>query len=154
VAAAKEGEVMYKTIAVLSVAALCAAVQPVFAAPPAPGEPIGAVYHINEVDKARGLLANVRNHLRDDPTTRIVVVANGRGIDWLLKDAVDPAGVPYAPALEELSAVGVQFKVCRNTLTARQLGDEAVAQPVGVVQAGVGEIARLQARQGYVYIKP
>ena len=145
---------MKKTMTALCIGALLGAAQPLPAAPPAPGDPIGAVYHINEVDKARGLLANVRNHLRDDPTTRIVVVANGGGIDWLLKDAVDPAGVPYAPALEELSAVGVQFKVCRNTLTARQLGDEAVAQPVGVVQAGVGEIARLQARQGYVYIKP
>ena len=117
-------------------------------------EPIRAVYHINEADKARGLLANVRNHLRDDPATRIVVVANGGGIDWLLKDAVDKGGLAFAPALEELAAKGVLFKVCRNTLTARKLGDDAVAEQVGVVQAGVGEIARLQARQGYVYIKP
>ena len=145
---------MKKTMTVLCVAALIGAVQPLLAAPPAPGDPIGAVYHINEVDKARGLLANVRNHLRDDPITRIVVVANGGGIDWLLKDAVDKGGMPFAPALEELSAAGVQFKVCRNTLAARRLGDDAVAAQVGVVQAGVGEIARLQARQGYVYIKP
>ena len=110
---------MKKTMTVLCVAALIGAVQPLLAAAPAPGDPIGAVYHINEVDKARGLLANVRNHLRDDPTTRIVVVANGGGIDWLLKDAVDKGGMPFAPALEVLSAAGVQFKVCRNTLAAR-----------------------------------
>lgn len=143
----------------LVLAGLLLATLPLRAAPPAAAaaataEPIRAVYHINEGDKARGLLANVRNHLRDDPATRIVVVANGGGIDWLLKDAVDKGGLAFAPALEELAAQGVQFKVCRNTLTARKLGDDAVAEQVGVVQAGVGEIARLQARQGYIYIKP
>jgi intracellular sulfur oxidation DsrE/DsrF family protein len=117
-------------------------------------EPIRAVYHINEIDKARGLLANVRNHLRDDPSTQIVVIANGGGIDFLLKDAVDKSGVEFAPALQELQAKGVKFLVCRNTLTARNLTDANVGEFAGVVQAAVGEIARLQARQGYVYIKP
>lgn len=117
-------------------------------------EPIRAVYHINEIDKARGLLANVRNHLRDDPSTQIVVVANGGGIEFLLKDAVDKAGVEFAPALQDLQGKGVRFLVCRNTLTARQLTDASVTELAGVVQAAVGEIARLQARQGYVYIKP
>lgn len=148
---------MKTVVSVLCVCTALLAAAPLRAAPPATtaaGEPIRAVYHINEIDKARGLLANVRNHLRDDPTTRIVIVANGGGIEWLLKDAVDKGGMPFAPALEELAAQGVQFKVCRNTLTARKLGDDAVAEQVGVVQAGVGEIARLQARQGYIYIKP
>jgi hypothetical protein len=130
-----------------------------FAADAAPAaaavqEQIRAVYHINEIDKARGLLANVRNHLRDDPTAKIVVIANGGGIDFLLRDAADKNGAPFAPALEELARQGVSFKVCRNTLTGRKLTDAAVADDVGVVQAGVAEIARLQAREGYVYIKP
>ena len=117
-------------------------------------EPIRAVYHINEIDKARGLLANVRNHLRDDQTAKIAVIANGGGIDFLLKDSVDKGGMPFAPALEELTGQGVTFKVCRNTLTSRKLNDAAVAEESGVVQAAVAEIARLQAREGYVYIKP
>ncbi len=127
---------------------------PVAAAATPAAEPIKAVYHINEIDKARGLLANVRNHLRDDPTARIVVIANGGGIEFLLTDAVDKAGVPFAAVLEELTAKGVQFKVCRNTLTSRNLTDKAVAETAGVVQAAVAEIARLQAREGYVYLKP
>lgn len=123
-------------------------------AAPVAQEPIKVVYHINEIDKARGLLANVRNHLRDDPSARIVVIANGGGIDFLLRDAVDKSGVPFAPALEELARQGVAFKVCRNTLASRKLTDAAVAEEAGVVQAAVVEIARLQAREGYVYIKP
>jgi intracellular sulfur oxidation DsrE/DsrF family protein len=117
-------------------------------------EPIRAVYHIDESDKSRMLLANVRNHMRDDPAARIVVVANGSGIDFLLKDAVDKGGLAFAPALEDLARQGVVFKVCRNSLAARKLADTAVAEEAGVVQAGVAEIARLQAREGYVYIKP
>ena len=127
------------------------------AAPPSAAavqEPIRVVYHINEIDKARGLLANVRNHLRDDPTAKIVVIANGGGIDFLLKDAVDKGGMQFAPALEELVRQGVSFKVCRNSLSSRKLTDAAVAEEAGVVQAAVAEIARLQAREGYVYIKP
>ena len=127
------------------------------AAPPAvasASEPIRVVYHINESDKARGLIGNVFNHLRDDPAAKIVVVAHGGGIDFLLKDAVDRNGSPYVAALAELNRQGVSFRVCRNTLTARQLPDSAVASEAKVVQAGVAEIARLQAREGYVYVKP
>ncbi len=96
----------------------------------------------------------MRNHLREDPAARIVVVANGGGIEFLLKGAADSGGVPFAPALDELKRQGVQFKVCRNTLTSRNLTDKAVAETAGVVQAAVAEIARLQAREGYVYLKP
>jgi hypothetical protein len=126
------------------------------AAPPAAAatEPIRVVYHINESEKARGLLGNVFNHLRDDPTAKIVVVAHGGGIDFLLKDAVDRSGSPYVASLAELGRQGVSFKVCRNTLTARNLTDSAVAKEASVVPAGVAEIARLQAREGYVYVKP
>lgn len=137
----------------ISAALFCAAV-PAAAGSTAATEPIRAVYHINEIDKARGLLANVRNHLRDDPSTQIVVVANGGGIDFLLKDAVDKSGLPFDEAVSALARQGVVFKVCRNTLAGRHLNDAAVASYASVVQAAVGEIARLQAREGYVYLKP
>jgi len=117
-------------------------------------EPIKAVYHVNEVDKTWTALRNIQNHLRDDATTQIVVVANGNGIDFLLKDAVDKQGTPFQPTLEELKKKGVVFKVCRNTLTSRKLTDEVVASEAVVVQAAVAEIARLQIREGYAYLKP
>lgn len=135
----------------------------VLAAPPAAGaaaaaaavsEPIKAVYHVNEAEKTWTALRNIQNHLRDDPAAKVVVVANGKGIDFLLRDAVDAQGTPFQPTLEELKGKGVVFKVCRNTLTARKLTDEAVAAEAGVVQAAVAEIARLQIREGYAYLKP
>lgn len=117
-------------------------------------EPIKAVYHVNEADKVWPALRNIQNHLRDDAATHIVLVANGGGIDFLLKDAVDKQGTPFQPTLAELSKKGVTFKVCRNTLTSRKLTDEAVAEEAGVIQAAVAEIARLQIREGYAYLKP
>jgi hypothetical protein len=128
----------------------------VVAAPPTTtaAEPIKAVYHVNEPDKVWTALRNIQNHLRDDPSVRIVLVANGGGIDFLLKDAADKQGTPFQPTLSELAGKGVTFKVCRNTLSARKLTDEAVAEKVVVIQAAVAEIARLQQREGYAYLKP
>jgi uncharacterized protein len=117
-------------------------------------EPVKAVYHVNEAEKTWTALRNIQNHLRDDATTKIVLVANGNGIDFLLKDAVDKQGTPFQPTLEELSKKGVVFKVCRNTLTSRKLTDDAVAGEALVIQAGVSEISRLQTREGYAYLKP
>jgi uncharacterized protein len=126
------------------------------AAPPTTSttEPIKAVYHVNEPDKVWTALRNIQNHLRDDPSVRVVLVANGGGIDFLLKEATDKQGTPFQPTLTELVDKGVTFKVCRNTLTARKLTDDAVAEKVVVIQAAVAEIARLQQREGYAYLKP
>ena len=143
---------------VLVISAMALAPTAILAAPPAgaatANDPVRAVYHVNEADKTWPALRNIQNHLRDDPATKIVLVANGNGIDFLLKDAVDKQGTPFQPTLEDLKKKGVVFKVCRNTLTARKLADDAIAAEAVVVQAGVAEIARLQIREGYAYLKP
>ncbi len=112
------------------------------------------VYHINDSTNASALLVNVRNHLAAAPDTRIHVVSHGRGIDFLLKDAGDAGGAPYAGKLKPLAAQGVHFKVCRNTLKGRNLGDDAVDASATVVPSGVAEIARLQTEDKAAYLKP
>lgn len=112
------------------------------------------VYHINDSANAKALLGNVRNHLAAAPGTKIAVVGHGKGIDFMLKDAQDATGNPYAVSMETLAAEGVEFKVCNNTLKSRNLTADAVAYPAKVVPSGVAEIGRLQAKEGYVYIKP
>lgn len=86
--------------------------------------------------------------------TRIHVVSHGRGIDFLLKDAHEANGKPYAGKVKPLAAQGVQFKICRNTLKGRNLGDGAVDANATVVPAGVAEIARLQIEEKAAYLKP
>jgi hypothetical protein len=53
-----------------------------------------------------------------------------------------------------LKEKGVDFRVCQNTLKGRKLEDSAVLMDATVVPSGVAEIGRLQAKEGYVYLKP
>jgi intracellular sulfur oxidation DsrE/DsrF family protein len=111
------------------------------------------VYHVNDSAIARVAMRNVENHLGASPGARIVVVTHGKGIDFLLNDAKDDKGA-YAPQVAGLKEKGVEFRVCRNTLKGRNLNDEAVIMEAQVVPSGVAEIGRLQAREGFVYLKP
>ncbi len=111
------------------------------------------VYHVNDSSVARIALRNVENHMNASPNARIVVVTHGRGIDFLLNDAKDDKGA-FAPQVASLKDQGVEFRVCRNTLKSRKLDDDAVILEAQVVPSGVAEIGRLQAREGYVYLKP
>jgi hypothetical protein len=113
------------------------------------------VYHINEgVDKAAMLLRNVKNHLGAEPGAKIVVVGHNAGIDFMLQGAQDKNGNPFEVPMEELAAQGVEFKVCRNTLVGRSIPESKVQAPATVVPSGVAEVARLQAKEGFVYLKP
>ncbi len=118
---------------------------------PAPQEKV--VYHINDASLARAALRNIENHLGASPDAKIVVVTHGKGIDFLLNDAKDDKGA-FAPQVAGLKEKGVDFRVCRNTLKGRNLDDNAVIMEAQVVPAGVAEIGRLQAHEGYVYLKP
>jgi intracellular sulfur oxidation DsrE/DsrF family protein len=111
------------------------------------------VYHINDASVARTAMRNAENHLVASPGVKIVVVTHGKGIDFLLNDAKDDKGA-YAPQVAGLKEKGVEFRVCRNTLKGRNLDDNAVILEAQVVPAGVAEVTRLQAREGFVYLKP
>lgn len=112
------------------------------------------VYHFSDSSNAMGGLRNIRNHLDASPKAKIVVVALSGGIDFLLEGATDKNGNPYDVVVQELAARHVQFRVCNNTLTARHVPKEKVLPEATIVPSGVAEISRLQALEGYAYIKP
>jgi len=111
------------------------------------------VYHINDASVARMALRNIENHLDASPGVQIVVVTHGKGIDFLLNEAKDDKGL-YEPQVAGLKNRGVTFDVCRNTLKGRKLDDSAVILEAQVVPSGVAEIGKLQAIEGFVYLKP
>jgi uncharacterized protein len=116
---------------------------------------VKVVYHMSDgIDQATRGLASIRNHLRAAPDTKIVVVALGDGIRFLLKGAAERNGRPFDAAVAGLAAQGVEFRVCNNTLTAHNVPQSQLLPEASLVPAGVVEIARLQAREGYVYIRP
>lgn len=118
-------------------------------------EPVKVVYHMSEgIPQAMRGLNNIRNHLAADPTAKIVVVTHGLGIDFLIDGAVNQADQPFAGAVADLAAKGVQFFVCNNTLVGRQLDASKLVMEAKIVPSGVAEVARLQAKEGFVYLRP
>jgi len=113
-----------------------------------------AVYHINDSAVAGVAMNNVNNHLNADPNAKITIVTHGKGIDFLLDGAADANGNPYNIKVEELMAKGVDFRVCNNTLVSRKIDAGKVLPGAKIVPSGVAELAKLQAREGYVYVKP
>ena len=124
------------------------------AAPAAAAAEEKVVYHVNDASLARVAMRNIQNHITASPDARIVVVTHGKGIDFLLNDAKDDKGEPYQTQVAGLKERGVDFRVCRNTLKGRKLDDSAVMMDANVVPSGVAEIGKLQAKEGFVYLKP
>jgi len=123
--------------------------------PLAHAQDIKAVYHINTgIESAAGALNNIQNHLNADPKAKIVVVTHGAGIDFLLQDAKDSKGREFSSAVGDLSGKGIEFRVCNNTLVSRNIDPDRLLMETKIVPSGVAEVARLQAREGFVYLKP
>jgi intracellular sulfur oxidation DsrE/DsrF family protein len=120
--------------------------------------PVGedkVVYHLGSgLEQASDGLRNIRNHLEVNPKAKIVVVAHARGVDYLMKGAKDPNGNPYETAVEQLKLQGVRFDVCEITLRNRKLKKDQFIADATWVPSGVAEITRLQAREGYAYLRP
>jgi len=116
---------------------------------------IKVVYHlVDGVAQSSRAIGNIRNHLAADPSAKIVVVAHGQGIDFLLDGANNAAGQPFAGSVSDLAAKGVEFRVCNNTLATRQISADKVLLEAQIVTSGVAEVARLQAQEGFVYLRP
>lgn len=137
---------MYKFIAAVFISLLASL---------AIAQDIKAAYHINTgIDSAAGALNNIKNHLNADPKAKIVVVTHSLGIDFLISGAKDKKGREFSGTVSELAGRGVEFRVCNNTLVSRKIDAGTLLIETKIVPSGVAEVAMLQAKEGYVYIKP
>lgn len=112
------------------------------------------VFHLDETRTARWALMLARSYLDDVPMAKIVFVAYGPGIDFLLEDATDRNDDPYDYAVLRLVERGVDFRVCAATLAARKISKTDLLEEVKIVRSGISEIARLQLKEGFAYLKP
>ena len=117
-------------------------------------EAIKTVYHLPDDRLATLAMNNVSNHLAEDPKAKIVVVALSTGVRAFTFGAQDLGGRPYADWVEQLNAKGVDFRICMNSVKALKLTQQDLIDKITTVPSGVAEIARLQAKEGYVYIRP
>lgn len=120
--------------------------------------PIGpdkVVYHISDTEQQTKLaLQYIRNHLEVNPKAKIVVVTHALGVDFLREGLRDKNGNPYNVPVEDLDFRGVRFLVCGITLRERNMKQSEFIPEAKFVPSGVAEIARLQQREGYAYIRP
>ena len=127
--------------------ALCTAI--------AAAQDIKVVYHVNtDVETAAAILNNISNELNASPSDKIVVVTHGPGVDFLLNNAKDSKGREFSGQVSALAGRGVEFKVCNNTLQTRKIDESRLLMETSIVPSGVAEVARLQGKEGFVYLKP
>lgn len=115
------------------------------------------VYHFdNSETQATAGLRTLRNYMDTAPDTKIIVVALGDGVRFLMEDAKDEKNpdIQYGPLISDLVAKGVKFEVCELTLRALDLKKEQFVLDAGFTPSGVVRIGQLQYRDHYGYIKP
>ena len=115
------------------------------------------VYHIdNAAAPAPKGQRNNRNHRDVAPETQIVVVTHADGVDFLMEGAKDKnnTNVDYGALVSALKARGVRFEICEITLKNRNLNKAQFSMDAEFTPSGVVRVGRLQAREGYAYIKP
>lgn len=114
------------------------------------------LYHIdNAAEQGMKALRNVRNQIDAEPTTKIIVVTHGDGVDLLLDGAKDPKSqASYGPLIADLKSRGVHFEVCMVTMKRRNLTKSQFVLEADFVPSGVVRITQLQNREHFAYIKP
>jgi hypothetical protein len=118
-------------------------------------DPVKIVYHFDAgFEQATKGLRNIKNHLDVDPKAKIVVVAHAQGVQFLLEGATNATGNPFNIPVEELAARGVEFRVCEITLKSNKIDPKKLLPQTKLVPSGVVEIGRLQAKEGFAYLKP
>ena len=128
------------------------------AAAPAEGPHVGpdkVVYHISDTDaQVSRTIVYINNHLEVNPKAKIVVVTHAFGVDFLMAGAKNKTGNPYNIPVAGLAMRGVKFEVCEITLRERKLERSQFIPEATFVPSGVAEVARLQQREGYAYLRP
>ena len=143
------------TLMTRNLVAFIAAASVSFAFAAAKDDPVKIVYHFDAgFEQATKGLRNIKNHLDVDPSAKIVVVAHAQGVNFLLDGATNATGNPFNIPVEELADRGVEFRVCEITLKSNKIDPKKLLPQTKLVPSGVVEIGRLQAKEGFAYLKP
>jgi intracellular sulfur oxidation DsrE/DsrF family protein len=104
---------------------------------------------VNEPESFATLLRNIKNLRKafGPGNVEVRVVAYSKGLDLLLLKEGE-----LASQVDELSAEGVGFDACQNTLNAKKAGQADLRPKSVIVDSGVAELVRLQ-EEGWSYIK-
>ncbi len=111
---------------------------------------IKAIFHIDETEKWKLAIGNVRNLLKglENEPFDLEILANSAAVAEYRR-----AGGAYSTELKELSDAGVRLCACRNALNGLSITPEELLDFVEVVPIGVKELIEKQLA-GFAYVKP
>ncbi|KAB1196029.1 MULTISPECIES: DsrE family protein [Haloferax] len=111
---------------------------------------MNVVFHVSSgtLAEVRHATNNVRNLLGDETTETetVTLLANGDSVYFFTADS------PIADSVESLVEVGVRVRVCRNSITGRDIDAGELVEGIELVPSGVGEVVKRQAA-GDAYVK-
>lgn len=106
-------------------------------------EVLKVVFHVSDEERLTNAYNNVKNIVKDRADTQITLLLNGAAAKL----------VTFEEKLEELVALDVDVKVCRNSLNGMKIEEDELIKGITVVPTGVLELVYRQ-QDGYAYIKP
>ncbi|WP_224450066.1 DsrE family protein [Haloprofundus salilacus] len=116
-----------------------------------PDPTMSTVFHFTaDESHQEHALGNVRNLLADDTVDLddVVLLVNGSGFKLVLEEQTE-----HAEKLRELLDQGVSICACENSMERFSATEDDLVDGVETVPSGVGELTKLQAGEGYAYIK-
>ena len=101
----------------------------------------------NDTLAQKALIKQLQNFLIAAPNAKIEVVCHNNGITFL-----QSATTKQATKIEELTAKGVDFVACENTMRERKIKREELVATCRTTPSGVVEVA-IKQDKGWAYLK-
>jgi len=108
------------------------------------------VVQLNTADTASwsSIIGNIRNIQKVwTANLNLEVVVHGKAIDFLVKDKTN-----FINDIQMLSAQGVKFVACQNTMRKHNITSDMLVKEAGTVPSGVVEVIMKQ-ESGWSYLK-
>ena len=112
------------------------------------------VYQLNKADEdyIGGILFSVGEMIRKyGDNVEVVVAVFGPGLHLLLKEPQRPVPELYQERVKSLTAYGVSFHACGNTMKSLKVEEKDLLEVAKPVPIGVDDIMQLQMK-GFTYI--
>ena len=101
----------------------------------------------NDEKSHKALNNQLKNLTEGWPDAEFEVVVHSAGINYLQKSKSNSKD-----EIEALTAKGVKFKACENTLKSKNIDKSDILEAAGFVQMGIAEVV-LKQEAGWSYIK-
>lgn len=101
----------------------------------------------NDEKSHKALNGQLKNLTEGWPDAEIEVVVHSAGINYLQKSKT-----AFKTEIEALTAKGVKFQACENTLKNKNIDKSDILDVAGYVPMGIGEVV-LKQEAGWSYIK-